>query len=79
MIGIPLGLLLAFKAKVGLIGLWAGLTVALIYCAILGVWISLRTDWDLEVQKVKNRAERERQLGKRMAEEIHGEADVSVR
>lgn len=79
MIGIPLGLVLAFKAKVGLIGLWTGLTVALIYCAILGVWIALRTDWDLEVQKVKNRAERERQLGKRIAEEIHGEADVSVR
>ncbi|GJJ08326.1 hypothetical protein Clacol_002537 [Clathrus columnatus] len=69
-IGIPLALYLTFKLGMGLIGLWLGLTVALVYCAVLGVWIALRTDWNLEVQKVKDRAERERQLGKRMAEEI---------
>lgn len=51
--------------------------MALIYCSVLGVWISLRTDWDLEVQKVKNRVERERQLGKRMAGELQSGADIS--
>lgn len=43
-----------------LIGLWIGLTVALVYSAGVGMWICLRTDWDREVRKVVDRMEKER-------------------
>jgi multidrug resistance protein, MATE family len=39
----------------GLHGLWCGLTLALIYVSIVGVWIALKTDWDQEVQNVQKR------------------------
>ena len=50
--GIPLGMWLAFKKHLGLHGLWMGLTVSLIYCATLGTYICIRTNWHREVQKV---------------------------
>ena len=37
-VGIPVGLLLAFHAGMGIYGLWAGLTIALIIVAGFGVW-----------------------------------------
>ncbi|KIY65757.1 MATE efflux family protein [Cylindrobasidium torrendii FP15055 ss-10] len=66
-IGIPLGLLLTFKAGMGLHGLWLGLTVSLVYCAVAGSWICVRTNWELEVQKVLERLEEEKR--KREAED----------
>lgn len=39
----------------GLLGLWIGLSIALAYTAIIGLWYCLRTDWHLEVQKTKLR------------------------
>jgi MATE family, multidrug and toxin extrusion protein len=75
MIGIPLGLYLAFTRDMKIIGLWVGLTVALVYCAVVGVWLCVRADWDAEVQKVRNRVERERQLGKRLAGQIGQDAE----
>lgn len=38
-------------------GLWIGLTISLVYSAAAGVLISLRTDWDREVEKVRIRLE----------------------
>lgn len=38
-----------------LIGLWIGLTVALVYAAAVGVLLCLRTDWQHEVDKVMSR------------------------
>ena len=38
-----------------LMGLWIGLTVSLVYCSAIGVFICLRTDWRHEVRKVMNR------------------------
>ena len=67
-IGIPLGLALTFPSwpfanvALGLLGLWLGLTVSLIYCAVLGAWICLRTDWIKEVVKVKERLDREKKI-----------------
>lgn len=50
----------------GLYGLWIGLTVSLTYCALFGIWLCWKTDWDYEVKKVVQRVEeeqkRERQL-----------------
>jgi len=37
-LGFPLGLLLAFKLGYGLIGLWLGLTVALIFVGSVGLY-----------------------------------------
>ncbi|KAK0202739.1 MATE efflux family protein [Desarmillaria ectypa] len=58
-IGIPLGILLTFKGGLGLHGLWYGLTVSLIYCAVFGTIICIRTDWDHEVAKVLARLKEE--------------------
>jgi len=78
-IGIPLGLFLAFSRGTGLVGLWVGLTSALVYSAIIGVWLCVRTDWDKEVQKVRDRVEKERQLGKILAGQIGQDAERDQR
>jgi multidrug resistance protein, MATE family len=62
-IGIPFGIYLAFSQHLGLSGLWVGLTVSLVYCAALGLWICLRTDWNKELRKVENRLEADRKKG----------------
>ncbi|KAJ3869834.1 mate-domain-containing protein [Lentinula novae-zelandiae] len=56
-LGVPLGVYLAFKdiATAGLRGLWTGLTVSLVYCAVLGTILCLMTDWEHEVDKVRAR------------------------
>ncbi|KAG8793287.1 hypothetical protein FRC17_008467, partial [Serendipita sp. 399] len=61
-IGLPLGLLLAFKAKVGLQGLWIGLTVALVFQGLGGLYIcTIRADWDKEVRKTMIRLGQEQE------------------
>ncbi|KAJ4480198.1 mate-domain-containing protein [Lentinula aciculospora] len=60
--GIPFGIYLAFSSAthMGLLGLWVGLTVALVYCASFGVAMSVWTpDWEKEVIKVGKRVEQE--------------------
>ncbi|KAJ3740467.1 mate-domain-containing protein [Lentinula detonsa] len=72
-LGVPLGIYLAFKdinlndpvypslseATAGLRGLWTGLTVSLVYCAVLGTILCLATNWEHEVNKVKARVRAE--------------------
>lgn len=59
-IGIPFGLWLTFSRGWELFGLWVGLTVALAYTSVVGVWLCVRTDWQHEVRKVQARIEKER-------------------
>ena len=54
-IGIPFGIWLAFNRHWDLMGLWIGLTIALVYESIVSVWICLKTDWDRQVEKVRLR------------------------
>ncbi|KAF8582566.1 multidrug/Oligosaccharidyl-lipid/Polysaccharide flippase [Ramaria rubella] len=76
-IGIPLGLYLTFVRDMKLPGLWIGLTAALVYCAVISVWLCIRVDWDKEVQKVQDRIEREEHIRKRLAEVIeHGAGNI---
>ncbi|TRM62258.1 mate-domain-containing protein [Schizophyllum amplum] len=57
--GIPIGVWLAFSFDMALHGLWIGLTLSLVYCAALGTWFAWRTDWEKEVRKVKERVREE--------------------
>ncbi|TFK41570.1 MATE efflux family protein [Crucibulum laeve] len=57
--GIPIGIWLAFTFELGLHGLWIGLTIALVYCAVFGTVFCLRTDWDYEAKKVYDRLKAE--------------------
>ncbi|KAL1941520.1 hypothetical protein VTO73DRAFT_6959 [Trametes versicolor] len=54
-VGIPFGIWLAFWKGMDLHGLWIGLTVSLVYCAAVGVWLCLQTDWNRQVEKVRIR------------------------
>lgn len=46
MIALPVGLLLAFKAEMGLYGIWVGMLLALFIVAAIEIWFILRTDWE---------------------------------
>ncbi|KAF8067574.1 mate-domain-containing protein [Lyophyllum atratum] len=54
-IGIPVGMWLAFRWDMKLHGLWIGLTISLVYCAFFGTLLCLRMDWNREVWKVMQR------------------------
>ncbi|KAG2032419.1 mate-domain-containing protein [Suillus americanus] len=54
-IGIPFGVWLTFKMGMGLVGLWVGLTVSLIYCSVWGTYLCIATDWQKEMKKVSDR------------------------
>ncbi|KAG0697233.1 MATE efflux family protein [Suillus ampliporus] len=54
-IGIPFGIWLAFKKDMGLVGLWLGLTVSLVYCSAWGIYMCVTADWQKEVTKVLDR------------------------
>ena len=57
MIGLPIGLWLAFQPKfdLGLVGLWMGLTVALTYASIVSFILVWRADWVRAVERVRER------------------------
>ncbi|KAI0040201.1 MATE efflux family protein [Auriscalpium vulgare] len=54
-LGIPFGVWLAFSRGMELHGLWIGLTVSLVYSAVVGVYLCLVTDWPHELDKVQKR------------------------
>lgn len=64
-IGIPFGLWLTFSRDFGLVGLWLGLTVSLVYAAGIGVYICLNTDWTYQVEKVRIRLAADQKAGMR--------------
>ncbi|KAI8844906.1 mate-domain-containing protein [Chytridium lagenaria] len=50
-IGLPFGFYACFPLKLGLFGLWLGLTVGLIMVSAIQIVIIFRTDWNLESQR----------------------------
>ncbi|KAI3718722.1 hypothetical protein L6452_19604 [Arctium lappa] len=54
-VGVPLGSVLAFKFNLGAKGIWSGLIGGMTIQTIILLWVTLRTDWDKEVEKAKNR------------------------
>jgi len=54
-IGIPLGLILAFVYDFALYGLWIGVAVALLVGSPISVTIVLLTDWNHEIERVQAR------------------------
>ena len=77
-IGIPFGVFLTFKHDMGLQGLWVGITVALVYGAAVSLWLCLRSDWEKEVKKVKERLEVDKKamIVGVVASEVEVEADI---
>ena len=62
MIGLPTGIFLAFHKDLGLVGIWMGLSISLLYNCIIGIYLIVRTNWEEEVRKVMERIEREEAL-----------------
>ncbi|KAL3699124.1 hypothetical protein R1sor_017146 [Riccia sorocarpa] len=54
LVGIPLGIYLAFACGLGLLGLWIGLLAAVLTCAVLTVTAVMRTDWVLEAFRAQH-------------------------
>lgn len=55
-LGIPLGLVLAFHFGFGLAGLWIGLSTALVSIATIGSFIGIiSVDWEIEVERARRR------------------------
>ena len=57
-LGIPIGLVLTFAIpqwKLGLLGLWLGLSLALLWTSCVGLILCARTKWEEEVGRAKDR------------------------
>ncbi|XP_017435825.1 protein DETOXIFICATION 40 [Vigna angularis] len=57
LIGVPLGCILGFKFGLGVQGIWSGMIGGTMLQTLILLWITLRTDWDKEVNTTKERLE----------------------
>ncbi|KAH8512136.1 hypothetical protein H0E87_009369 [Populus deltoides] len=55
LLGIPLGVLLGFKFDLGAKGIWSGMLGGTLLQTMILLWVTLRTDWNKEVESAKNR------------------------
>jgi len=54
-IGIPLGCVLGFHFDLGAMGIWGGMIGGLFAQTLILIWITLRTDWNKEVEQARMR------------------------
>ncbi|XP_052626342.1 protein DETOXIFICATION 40 isoform X1 [Lactuca sativa] len=54
-VGVPLGVLLAFKFNFGAKGIWSGLVGGMTMQTTILLWVTFRTDWNKEVDQARNR------------------------
>lgn len=57
LVGVPLGILLGFKFQLGVQGIWSGMIGGLAMQTAILTWVTLRTNWDKEVEKAQDRLE----------------------
>ncbi|KAJ1302149.1 hypothetical protein OPQ81_000977 [Rhizoctonia solani] len=62
-VGLPVGVALAFWTHLGLKGLWTGLSIALFCAATISMVVVYKTNWDLEVTKARERLAEEHEGG----------------
>ncbi|PWA50586.1 multi antimicrobial extrusion protein [Artemisia annua] len=54
-VGVPLGVLLAFKFDFGAKGIWSGLIGGMTMQTLILLWVTFRTDWNKEVKTARER------------------------
>ncbi|KAK7359767.1 hypothetical protein VNO77_01732 [Canavalia gladiata] len=57
-VGVPLGCVLGFKFKLGVKGIWSGMIGGTMLQTLILLWITVRTDWNKEVNAAKNRLDK---------------------
>ncbi|ORY78118.1 mate-domain-containing protein [Protomyces lactucae-debilis] len=57
LVGLPIGLALAFKTSLGLTGIWIGLSVALFLVSAVEMYVILRCDWETLVEEAQDALE----------------------
>ncbi|XP_031398005.1 protein DETOXIFICATION 40-like [Punica granatum] len=57
-VGVPLGCLLGFKFNQGAKGIWSGMIGGTVMQTFILLWVTFRTDWNLEVEKAKERLDK---------------------
>ncbi|GMH05314.1 hypothetical protein Nepgr_007154 [Nepenthes gracilis] len=57
-VGIPLGCLLGFKFNLGVKGIWSGMIGGTMMQTLILIWVTVRTDWNIEVEKAKKRLDK---------------------
>ncbi|KAJ3975025.1 mate-domain-containing protein [Lentinula raphanica] len=66
------------EATAGLRGLWFGLTVSLVYCAVIGTALCLATDWKHEVDKMQARVQAEDRRNQQENGSLHLEDQETI-
>ncbi|KAL2473394.1 MATE efflux family protein [Forsythia ovata] len=54
-VGIPLGTVLGFTFNLGAKGIWSGMLGGTVIQTIILLWVTIRTDWNKEVEMAKSR------------------------
>ncbi|GMH05315.1 hypothetical protein Nepgr_007155 [Nepenthes gracilis] len=57
-VGVPLGCLLGFKFNLGVKGIWSGMIGGTMMQTLILIWVTIRTDWNTEVEKAKKRLDK---------------------
>ncbi|KAJ4972333.1 hypothetical protein NE237_005432 [Protea cynaroides] len=58
-IGVPIGVLLGYVAKLDVKGIWIGMICGVALQTVMLIWITWRTDWDAQVENASRRLNRE--------------------
>ncbi|KAH8489479.1 hypothetical protein H0E87_024920, partial [Populus deltoides] len=56
-VGIPLGSLFGFYFNLGAKGIWSGMIAGIVLQTVILLWVTIRTDWNKEVQEALKRLE----------------------